>query len=56
MTVAAAKREALTGQATPFRFAIIDGRDGSVIYGGRPLGAVPRSKAIVTTTRKARRA
>jgi polyferredoxin len=32
VTVPAAKRGALTGQATPFRFAVIDARDGSVIY------------------------
>jgi polyferredoxin len=32
VTVSAAKRGALAGQATPFRFAVIDASDGSVIY------------------------
>jgi cytochrome c oxidase accessory protein FixG len=32
VTVPATKRDALTKQATPFRFALIDARDGGVVY------------------------
>jgi polyferredoxin len=32
VTVPATKRDALTSQATPFRFALIDARDGGVVY------------------------